>query len=84
MVSPRIGRLRSLFEDDVVHAFEFQIVADRKTSLSASDDDGSNSLITLVDSWHEVAIWVQVSPPESDCLCCVRGGWTRRKPRARA
>jgi hypothetical protein len=40
MVPPRIGCLCSLFEDDVMPAFELQMITNRKTSLSTSDDYG--------------------------------------------
>jgi hypothetical protein len=40
MVPPRIGCLCSLFEDDVIPAFELQMITNRETSLSTSDDHG--------------------------------------------
>jgi hypothetical protein len=40
MVPPRIGCVRTLFEDDVILAFELQMITNGKTSLSASDDYG--------------------------------------------
>jgi hypothetical protein len=50
MVPPCIGCLCSLFEDDVIPAFELQMITNRKTSLSTSDDYG----VKFPELFHEV------------------------------
>ena len=50
MVPPCIGCLCSLFEDDVIPAFELQMITNRKTSLSTSDDYG----VKFPELFHDV------------------------------
>jgi hypothetical protein len=50
MVPPRIGCLCGLFEDDVIPAFELQMITNRKTSLSTSDDYG----VKFPEFFHDV------------------------------
>ena len=47
---PCIGCLCSLFEDDVILAFELQMITNRKTSLSTSNDYG----VKIPELFHDV------------------------------
>jgi hypothetical protein len=49
VVPPRIGWLCSLFEDDMIPTFELQMITNRKTSLSTSDDYG----VKFPESFHD-------------------------------
>src|SRR5271155_1324706 len=50
MVPPRIGCLCSLFENDMIPAFELQMITNRETSLSTSDDHG----VKFPELFHDV------------------------------
>jgi hypothetical protein len=50
MVPPCIGCLCSLFEDDVILAFELQMITNRKTSLSTSNDYG----VKFPELFHDI------------------------------